>query len=207
MAKVKLPTIPPHQAAQQLRIGIKLALKKSSPAGKLPDVVIAYKSFTDRVSAIRAAHTTYRASWLNTSEAVEALRQAAKTRRTSEILARLEALQHMIAEERTAARQMWELIRFYDPKRYSGEYAGIVDRNLLENWNQLVQCLPTQPDMPTDAAQMMIRAFVAILRANNVEGIEGITHVTKEVTNGDTQAAGAPASGPEASAVGVVSPF
>ena len=184
MDSVKLPTIPPWEAATQLRLGIKTALKNWSGPSASAEKMISFEGFQKRRADIVTWWNSHLERRQITDQRVTKLTAAIERRRVSEMRGALLDLRMAVTQERTYADKAMNRLFGYAPTTYpNGGNGGGVSKQSLEVWNQLAQCLPTVEGLPQDALEMVVRAIVAILRANNIEGIEGVTHITAGVLN------------------------
>jgi hypothetical protein len=138
------------------------------------------------------------------------VKEAAKTRKASEVNREVARLESMLSRERTHSKDAFD--RLYNSP--SAIPAVALDQ-LISSARMivdLVQSLPTSEDMPHGNMENMLRAIMAILRTGNFPGAEGLNweevkkNAEKE-SNGAAPAAVAVESGEGTGTAGVIIDF
>src|SRR5262245_27201893 len=157
------PTISPTKAARDLRLGIRSALNHWVESSDV-------QALKNRVDALN--HRRFQRAE-KVDLAVTQLLAALDARRTKEAREHLSSLVSYLRDERALMDAI--TMRVADTSD-----ARVLSRDLLKHWNELVQCLPTHEDIPVGKEQNVLRAIIAILRANNIGDLGAMTQVVED---------------------------
>jgi len=159
-------TTPAWQAARDLRMGIRSVLSHWSDSQLEISGLKGRVEVLDRQRRLRAKQV---------DALVEQMETALAARRTKEARERLRSLAFHLRYEREYATATVAKVR-----GMPNEFHPSVSLNLLQHWNTLAQCLPTTEDVPQGREQNVLRAIIAILRANNMGDLGAMTQVVSE---------------------------
>jgi|SRR5262245_2413351 len=110
-----------------------------------------------------------------TDETIASLTNALAHRRTVEARELLSSLATHLRHERARTDKVFAAASQLPDEMKQ----GALSLNLLKHWNMLAQCLPTVEDIPKGREQNVLRAIVAILRANNMGDLGAMTQVVE----------------------------
>lgn len=201
------PQVNPFEAAKQLRVltrGARDDLKMFVDAGGEAGGVMQ----RDRARRARRYRDSGAAYDQNIKDDIVAVREAAATRRVSDVTSALATLDYRLAEQRAKYHDMWAycetIFRRIEGGGEAGEGGPVNVKTALNTLNKivnLVQVLPTSDDLPKSSAETTLRAMVAILRHSGVPGTENLQWKevlnAKEETNHDDPGEGPNPAKPE----------
>lgn len=174
----KVPTLSSIEAAQKLRQGIQHVLN----VWKVHPGTSSWNSLDlkKRVEMERARAAQYAE---RVDLGIAKLEVALVHRRTKEARAHLSALVSNLSSERVRhERAHQQALSLPDNLGGTGGWFGL---DVLVEWNNLAQCLHTADGIPQGREQNVLRAIIAILRANNMGDLEGMTQLVQEATAAD----------------------
>lgn len=168
-----LPTVPPIEAAKELRNLTQYLLNNL-----VPDTSTWATQVRQRLDRMKSYYTMYKADVGKTEILLGRLEEAIAARKAVAGRAALNELRMSLNHERTHAAYISNytdsaLSQLPDPENKPSAYP--VPKDTMQRIHQLAQCFPTTEDIPFGKEANIIRAIVAMLRANGVEGVEKVT--------------------------------
>jgi hypothetical protein len=163
-----LPTLKPWQAARELRTGIRHALVTFNSGGY---------NMSSLKKLVRSRNERRQQYAAQVDETVKAMYVSLNARRTKEARELLSSLVSYLGAERNYADSAFTHVVEL-PDHIGG--SKNVSKSTLEMWNRWVQCLPTVEGVPSGREANVIRAIIAILRANNMGDVGTMTQVVQK---------------------------